>query len=129
MNHNRSLAFSLVLLAAIAFLGAFAWQEGWVTPPAMPHGVEGQEQCLMCHNPEGGMMPAPEGHKDLPVESCLWCHATDAAVQTTAPPAMPHAVEGQENCTMCHVEGGVKPPPADHVGRDKQYCTLCHSPA
>jgi predicted CXXCH cytochrome family protein len=129
MNHKRSFAFSLVLLAAIAFLGAFAWQEGWVTPPAMAHAVEGQEQCLMCHNPEGGMKPAPEAHKGMPVDVCLWCHATDAAVQTTAPPAMPHAVEGQESCSMCHTDGGVKPPPADHEGRDNQYCTLCHSPA
>ncbi|NIR44757.1 MAG: hypothetical protein GWN99_10665 [Gemmatimonadetes bacterium] len=111
-------------------LGAFAWQqEGWKTPPVIAHGVEGQETCLMCHNPDGGMVPAPATHTERPNEICLWCHAEDAAVQTTAPPAMPHGVEGQEDCGMCHGAEGMKPMPADHEGRDKQYCTLCHTPA
>lgn len=129
MNQKRSFALSLALLLGIALLGAFAWQEGWKTPPAMPHGVEGQEDCLMCHNPEGGMMPAPEAHKGLPNEICLPCHAADAAVQTMAPPPMAHGVEGQENCMMCHAAGGMKPVPEDHEGRANEHCTLCHTPA
>ncbi|NIR44756.1 MAG: hypothetical protein GWN99_10660 [Gemmatimonadetes bacterium] len=130
MHQKRSFAFSLVWLGAIAVLGAFAWQqEGWKTPPVIAHGVEGQEDCAMCHNPEGGMMPAPENHKGRPNETCLMCHAEDAAVQTTAPTAIPHGLEGQEDCGMCHGAEGMKPMPADHEGRDNQYCTLCHKPA
>ena len=129
MNRLRSLAISLVVLAGIALVAAFAWQqEGWVTPPAVPHELEGRDNCLMCHQ-AGGLKPVPENHAERPNEACLWCHAGDAAVQTTAPPAIAHDLEGRADCTMCHQEGGMKPAPADHEGRDKQYCQLCHKPA
>lgn len=74
MNHRRSIAVSLFLLAGLV---AFAWQqEGWKTPPVVPHALEGRDNCMMCHK-AGAMEPVPDA-------------------------------------------------PADHEGRDNQYCTLCH---
>jgi hypothetical protein len=75
---------------------------------------------------------APANHAERPNEICLGCHAADAAVQTTAPAAMSHPLEGRDNCMMCHTAGAMEPvpdAPADHEGRDNQYCTLCHAPA
>ena len=42
--------------------------------PSIPHAVAGQENCLACHNPDGGMKPAPADHAGRPVESCQGCH-------------------------------------------------------
>lgn len=42
--------------------------------------------------------------------------------------AIPHPVEGQENCTACHALGAMKPFPADHEGRPNESCLICHQP-
>lgn len=136
MNDRRSVAVLLFLLIAAGSLVAFAWQqeEGWTTPPAVPHALEGRDNCLMCHKP-GAMEPvpdAPASHEEYTNDWCLMCHAKDAAVQTTAPPAIPHGLEGRDNCLMCHKPGAMEPvpdAPADHEGREITVCQLCHKPA
>lgn len=133
MNHRRSIAASLVTLAGLAILGAFAWQqEAWKTPPAMQHATEGRDNCMMCH--KAGTMEAvpdaPASHADWPNDICADCHAKDATVQTTAPPAITHPMEGRAACTMCHEAGkmeAVPDMPADHEGRVDKYCTVCHT--
>lgn len=40
--------------------------------------------------------------------------------------AIPHPVEGQENCTACHALGAMKPFPANHEGRPNESCLICH---
>lgn len=125
--NRRTVAFPVLLM--IGAFAALAWaQEGWKTPPVMTHEAEGRADCLMCHK-AGGMKPVPEGHAGLKNDQCLMCHAKDAAVQTTAPPAIPHELEGRDNCLMCHQAGGMKPVPADHEGRTNEECQLCHKPA
>lgn len=42
--------------------------------------------------------------------------------------AIPHPVEGQENCTACHAVGAMKPFPANHEGRPNESCLICHEP-
>lgn len=99
-------------------------------PPAMQHTAQGRAQCLMCH---GGTMPnikaAPESHAGRANDTCLLCHAKDAAMQTAIPAATPHAVKGREQCLMCH--GGTMPNmkkvPDNHQGIDNKNCTLCHA--
>jgi hypothetical protein len=44
-------------------------------------------------------------------------------------PAIPHSLDGRENCLACHDIGGMRPFPDDHVGRDNESCTVCHQPA
>ena len=46
------------------------------TAPTLPHNVEGQENCLMCHDPKGEIKPAPSNHVDYANEQCLLCHKT-----------------------------------------------------
>lgn len=126
MGH-RKFAYSGVLLAIT--LLAFAWQqEGWKTPPVMKHDAAGRENCVMCHQ-EGGPKPSPANHAEFTNDNCMACHAADATVQTTAPKAIAHELEGRDNCLMCHQAGGMKPVPADHEGRDNEFCQACHKKA
>ena len=129
MNHRRTTA-AWVLLLTFGVVAAFA-QSAWKTPPAMQHTAEGRDSCMMCHK-AGAMEPvpdAPASHAEFPNDICMMCHAADAKVQTTAPSATSHTLEGRDNCMMCHEAGKMEPvpdAPADHAGRDNKYCTLCH---
>lgn len=49
--------------------------------------------------------------------------------EAETPPAIPHTLQGRENCLTCHGENGIKPFPADHVGRSNGICTTCHQPS
>jgi mono/diheme cytochrome c family protein len=39
---------------------------------------------------------------------------------------VPHKTEGQEDCLLCHGEGGLKPVPTDYKGRTNAQCVTCH---
>jgi hypothetical protein len=62
--------------------------EGWVdsatslvtVSPAVPHNLDGMENCLICHDPDGEMEPAPAGHKDTGFtnEQCTLCHKSES---------------------------------------------------
>jgi hypothetical protein len=100
-------------------------------PPVMTHTAAGRDNCLMCHS---GSMPnvagVPASHEGRTNETCKWCHAADAEVQTKAVPAVSHALEGRANCMMCHKAGtmeAVPDAPASHEGRDVKWCTMCHT--
>ena len=45
-----------------------------VAAPAIPHDLAGRDNCLMCHNPEGGMKPAPADHAGRTNDTCQACH-------------------------------------------------------
>jgi hypothetical protein len=42
--------------------------------PQVPHELSGREDCLLCHDPAGEMMPAPSNHVDYANEQCAVCH-------------------------------------------------------
>jgi hypothetical protein len=44
------------------------------SPPQIPHPLEGRDQCLACHNPSGGIKPAPSSHASFENEFCRSCH-------------------------------------------------------
>ena len=58
--------------------------EGWAdsaailtsAAPQIPHGLDGLEDCLVCHDPDGDMEPVPQGHKSAGYvsEQCMLCH-------------------------------------------------------
>jgi hypothetical protein len=134
MKARKALAISALWLGLTA--AAAAAQEGdaaWVAPLAVQHALEGRAQCLMCH--AGGIMEAPvvpTSHVDRPNDTCMWCHGPGADVQTTAPPAIPHPLEGRDKCLVCHFSEDAKDAPqvpASHAGRTEQFCALCHRPA
>jgi len=40
---------------------------------------------------------------------------------------IPHALEGRQDCLMCHAENAALPYPPDHVGRPSSTCLVCHA--
>ena len=113
--------------------------------PAIPHDLAGRDNCLTCHNPDGGLKPAQKSHVGRTTDTCQLCHkpqpagsggagatatpAPAAPAGAGGPPAIPHDLAGRDNCLLCHnPEGGVKPAPKDHVGRAVESCQMCHKP-
>lgn len=47
-------------------------------PTPIPHEVTGREQCLACHNPDGGLKPAPADHAGRGNDTCQTCHKPKA---------------------------------------------------
>jgi nitrate/TMAO reductase-like tetraheme cytochrome c subunit len=43
-------------------------------PSAIPHELAGRENCLLCHNPGGGVKPAPKDHAGRANDLCQLCH-------------------------------------------------------
>jgi nitrate/TMAO reductase-like tetraheme cytochrome c subunit len=115
-------------------------------PRAIPHELAGRDNCLTCHDPDGGFQPAPADHTGRTVDTCLTCHqpapassatpeatppsaSGDDSDEQTGPPAIPHELTGRDNCLLCHdPNGGVKPAPQDHIGREVDQCQMCHKP-
>jgi len=102
-NPRRPLSGVLVAtlipaLAAVILLGqqlvlpgrALAAPSAQIKP--LSHPVEGRENCLMCHQPGGGVKPAPADHAGRPKESCLSCHTAPSG---PAPAASTQPQQGQ----------------------------------
>jgi hypothetical protein len=45
--------------------------------PGVEHGVEGREDCVLCHEVGGQVMPAPASHVDYISEQCTLCHKAE----------------------------------------------------
>jgi hypothetical protein len=45
--------------------------------PLIPHELEGKSGCLMCHDLESEMLPAPSNHGDYENEQCVLCHKSE----------------------------------------------------
>lgn len=98
----------------------------------LPHGVEGREDCLLCHG-EGiaGAGSVPADHAGRTNNTCQICHkpsTDDGPTPPVGPQATPHEVEGQEDCLLCHgVDmSEVVRVPADHAGTSNETCLNCH---
>ena len=44
--------------------------------PYITHGLEGQEDCLLCHGADKAM-PVPADHQGWGNDTCLSCHAAE----------------------------------------------------
>ena len=137
MSRLRIVGICALLLGCLGNGRAMAQEEEqpkaeWTAPRVVEHELEGRSACLMCHSEEVKEAPTvPVSHVDRPDETCIWCHAPDADVQTTAPPPIPHALEGRSKCLMCHLSEMMKQVPqvpATHAGRTDGHCALCHVP-
>jgi hypothetical protein len=82
-------------------------------------------ECAVCHQP-------PQDHAET---ACDTCHTPEGWAQSVTQilaqsPQIPHALEGLEDCQVCHSPSGeALPAPADHVGFVNEVCTLCHKEA
>ncbi len=103
--------------------------------PTIPHPVEGQETCLICHEAGvGGASKIPDDHAGRTDETCQRCHVeasttpVEEAPTSPALPLIPHTAEGREACLTCHETGagGASKIPDDHVGRTDETCRQCH---
>jgi predicted CXXCH cytochrome family protein len=135
-----------VALAAMLLAGAASAQDG---TPALSHALEGYEQCLLCHGPQGSQ-PVPANHASYAENTCLACHAQSTATVTPPPPddtppetttpAQPPATGG--SCLDCHAQPGLSMTLASgeilplyvdpeiyqaSVHGDKLLCTDCHT--
>ncbi len=132
MSNARGSAVVSVLAAAGLAVASVAGPQGpALKPPAMTHVAAGREQCLLCHSGKTPVPRVPVSHRGRTTETCLWCHATDAAVRLKPVPAMAHDPEGFEECLACHAPGaqpGITSVPADHQGRTESQCLWCHRP-
>ncbi len=97
-------------------------------PMAIPHELEGRDNCLLCH--QNGDQALRADHTGRPVDICTSCHqpetpAAPAPPPAAAPTAIPHELEGRDDCLLCHQSGSLAVPD-DHAGRDSETCTSCH---
>ena len=130
MRRTRPFAF----FAALLLIGAttLSAQE---KPPVTPHDLEGKENCAMCHGGEGmmGATAMPANHEGIANANCQLCHSKASPMQTAAgaPTAIPHDMEGKENCVMCHKDGvmGAAKMPDSHAELKVENCTTCHAKA
>lgn len=103
------------------------------TIPSIPHPLEGNDDCLLCHETGvGTATQIPADHTGRTSDVCASCHQPGAAAPPPAEaatiPSVPHAVAGRENCLSCHQEGigGAPRTPSDHAGRTNDTCQSCH---
>ena len=109
----------------------------WATPlpptprpagPKMTHRLQGQEQCWRCHR--AGAFAAPADHRRRQEATCTGCHSVDYNAIQVVVPAIPHALEGRDDCLRCHLVAldGAQPMPGEHTGRAESTCRDCHRP-
>jgi hypothetical protein len=46
--------------------------------PAITQELDGRDDCLMCHDPEGQIKPAPSNHAEYAIEQCTLCHKAES---------------------------------------------------
>ena len=93
----------------------------------IPHVLDGRDDCLGCHNTSTNL-PVPADHHGRTNADCTDCHKLVSNPTTTTASAIPHTLEGRDNCLMCHAEGTDMGVPASHAGRTLNVCTACHQP-
>ncbi|MBI5283958.1 MAG: hypothetical protein HY874_02600 [Chloroflexi bacterium] len=94
--------------------------------PAVPHDVEGWQQCSFCHGP-GRLTPLGGAHDAQAAAQCVSCHGV---VQPPGTYSRMHTLATEaEGCVSCHATGALAPLPASHDGRSELLCVLCHRPS
>ncbi|MFQ5857796.1 MAG: NapC/NirT family cytochrome c [Anaerolineae bacterium] len=82
-------------------------------------------ECAACHQP-------PEDHLE---GTCDTCHTPQGWVESAASlvaqfPQIPHALDGRDDCLLCHDPAGqIKPAPGSHEDFVNEQCGLCHKVA
>jgi predicted CXXCH cytochrome family protein len=125
----RNYAFLLLVLCLVVGAIWLIGIEPVFAQPTIPHPIEGNDDCLACH--ETGVSGAPQfpdDHAGRTNETCMSCHMEGLEQN---PPVVPHPLENREDCLACHQEGigGAPQVPADHEGRVSESCLVCHTPA
>jgi len=103
--------------------------EAAVPPLTLKHPLTDIADCIGCHGSDMPGIPLmPPDHADATNGVCQLCHKPQLDPEALAKRAMPHEIEGFEECLLCHGEGIAEAPgvPEDHTGRTDQMCAMCH---
>ncbi|MGQ9502863.1 MAG: formate dehydrogenase subunit gamma [Anaerolineae bacterium] len=113
-------------------------------PATVKHDLAGRQNCLMCHAVD--LLPPSHKTGGFSNSDCLLCHVPldqrSAVLATPSPSpvatpeqgasgtvsAIPHPLEGYEECLTCHGTSGMKPFPESHAGFAQGTCLTCHKP-
>jgi hypothetical protein len=78
-------------------------------PMPVPHGLEGHEDCLICHD-IGKFKPFPQDHKGRSKDQCFACHkkpeTTAKAVKAEETEKSVTASATTSSCVSCHTSAG-----------------------
>jgi hypothetical protein len=100
-----------------------------IPPLSVVHPLTGVENCFRCHKDDMSGVPAmPADHAGVNNGQCQLCHKTVVDEAELAKHKLPHVVDGNQDCLLCHGEGiaGAARVPEDHAGRTNETCLLCH---
>jgi hypothetical protein len=100
-----------------------------IPPLSVVHPLTGVENCFKCHKGEMSGVPGmPSDHAGVNNGQCRLCHKTVVDEAELAKRELPHEVDGNQDCLICHGEGiaGATRVPEDHAGRTNETCLLCH---
>ena len=100
----------------------------------IPHAVKGLEDCLLCHGPTS-VTPIGKDHPWAPNDTCSACHVLSPTLKPLPPAdravgfavSISHALNGLEDCLLCHGSSSAKPVPADHPWATNDTCRVCHA--
>ncbi len=95
--------------------------------PAIPHVLTNRDNCLGCHSTQT-LLSVPSDHQGRGNNMCTSCHKSATNPTSSMAEAIPHNLEGRENCLMCHASGTPEGIPSSHQGRTSDVCVACHQP-
>jgi len=117
--------------------------------PRIPHPINANSQCSICHGLEKSLA-YPQDHADYTPAECTDCHRLEAAVASDMqtdlsgvrlteqpeaistptglrPPTITHTLAENENCLACHaVNSTIDPAPFTHSSFTNETCQMCH---
>jgi hypothetical protein len=102
---------------------------------AVPHTIQGLENCLLCHD-KSGVKSLGSEHPWSTIDTCSACHKPASnplplpqAIAPSSAPVIPHAAAGLEDCLLCHGKTGLKAISDSHPWSTNDTCAVCHSPS
>lgn len=112
----------------------FVWTLAIVLVLVLPilAGCTGGEQPAPSPAPTTAPKPvAPAASTPAPTPTATEPEPTAAAPATVEAVEITHALDGRDNCGMCHDTGigDATKTPDDHAGRSNDDCTACHKVA
>ncbi|MGB8646937.1 MAG: NapC/NirT family cytochrome c [Anaerolineae bacterium] len=105
------------------------------TPVKIPHPINGNPDCQICHGPDSKVLPYPADHQGRANTTCTACHPpsispAQPAPVVTGPPSIPHDLAGRNECLGCHGSGMASVPQVPQFHKDYQFpntgCLNCH---
>ncbi|MBI4288501.1 MAG: NapC/NirT family cytochrome c [Chloroflexi bacterium] len=102
--------------------------------PAVPHPVDGLDDCLVCHKPSGPE-PFKADHPWTTNGACSGCHQSAPKLKSlplSAPreiKQITHATNKLEECLTCHGPAAAEPLSREHPWTTNKTCTACHESA